>query len=628
MRSRTSFFNTQLYRKNLTRFAPVFLLYILCLLMGLVLMYQDDREMARSFWFASRLADSIQVMAFVNLVFGAAMALLLFGDLYNNRLCMGLHAMPLQRETIFGTNLLSGLTFSLVPTALMALCCIPLLNATFVTDAWKIALWWFLAVNLQFVVFFGIGVFSVFLTGNWVAMLAVYGALNCGAFLVYFALYTLYTPLLYGVVLTDTIPSLLTPGSMIERPIVELDSYLDVFKPQFLATGVYANFSIHGHNLAILAVWTAVGIALLGAALLLYRRRNLECAGDAVAVRFLRPIFQVGAALAAGVVAVAALEVFTGYGIHSQEKLRYLLLAFGILVGWFGSGMFLERSTRVFRRKDFLQLGILSVVTALSITATKLDILGIEDWKPAAEQVRSITISCNADLECSDEEDIRLLLELQEMALEDRVQDSGHYPLRYIQSVGLRNAKLPEEGFRYDGDYDPEEAHVSAGEVTLRFHLKNGRTVVRRYPVWFSFEEGDIIREFMSRWEVVWKDAQWGGKPLDPSTISRIYVDGYVDGKEQFLTREEVASLMEAIRLDCEERTMASQWALHKGYFRFDENVNKAERRQFYFSLTDSDENGAQFAVFPDSTHTVEWLRSHELLNVIFIDTTYTGINK
>ena len=90
MRSKTSFFNKHLYRKNLTRFAPVFLLYILCLFMGLLIMYQDDRDMARTFWFASRMAESIQVMVVVNLLFGPLIAMLLFGDLFNSRLCMGL----------------------------------------------------------------------------------------------------------------------------------------------------------------------------------------------------------------------------------------------------------------------------------------------------------------------------------------------------------------------------------------------------------------------------------------------------------------------------------------------------------------------------------------------------------
>ena len=37
MKSRTSFFNGVIFRKNLTRFAPVWGLYTLCLLLGLML---------------------------------------------------------------------------------------------------------------------------------------------------------------------------------------------------------------------------------------------------------------------------------------------------------------------------------------------------------------------------------------------------------------------------------------------------------------------------------------------------------------------------------------------------------------------------------------------------------------
>lgn len=58
--------------------------------------------------------------------------MLLFGDLYNSRMCNALHAMPMRRETLFLTNVVSGLLFSMIPTAVMALLSVPLLNATIV----------------------------------------------------------------------------------------------------------------------------------------------------------------------------------------------------------------------------------------------------------------------------------------------------------------------------------------------------------------------------------------------------------------------------------------------------------------------------------------------------------------
>ena len=88
--------------------------------------------MGRTFWFASRIAGNLQLMGLVNLLFAPLVAMLLFGDLYNSRMCNALHAMPVRRETLFLTNVVSGLLFSMIPTAVMALLSVPLLNATVV----------------------------------------------------------------------------------------------------------------------------------------------------------------------------------------------------------------------------------------------------------------------------------------------------------------------------------------------------------------------------------------------------------------------------------------------------------------------------------------------------------------
>ena len=302
MKSKSSCFEKTIFKKNLTRFAPVMGLYTLCLVLGMVMLYQNNREMGQSFWFASRMADNIQTMGFVNLFFAPLVAMLLFGDLYNSRMCNALHAMPVRRETLFVTNVVSGLLFSLIPTAVMALLSLPLLNATVVTKAWQIGLLWFLGTNLQFIAFFGIAVFCVFCTGNWFAMAAVYGVLNFGAYILYFIISNIYTPMLFGVVTPDGWATLLTPvAGMTEEACVQVQDFNEL-RIQFMGreNEMVDSFSVNGGRFAVLAVWAAVGIALAAVGLLLYRRRDLECAGDAIAFPVLRPVFQVVCAVAGG----------------------------------------------------------------------------------------------------------------------------------------------------------------------------------------------------------------------------------------------------------------------------------------------------------------------------------------
>ena len=84
MKSKTSFFNKTVFKKNLTRFAPVMAVYTLCLILGMMMLYQNNEEMGRTFWFASRIAGNLQLMGLVNLLFAPLVAMLLSGDLFDS----------------------------------------------------------------------------------------------------------------------------------------------------------------------------------------------------------------------------------------------------------------------------------------------------------------------------------------------------------------------------------------------------------------------------------------------------------------------------------------------------------------------------------------------------------------
>ena len=154
MKSRISFFNGTAFRKNMTRFAPAWLLYTVCLLLGLVMLADSGVE----YWLSANIASGIGFMSIVNFGYALLTALLLFGDLTNGRMCNALHALPLRREAWFGTNVVSGLVFSLIPTAIMT---VPALIASCFSameQGWQIPLYWLLGTNLQYIFFFGLAV--------------------------------------------------------------------------------------------------------------------------------------------------------------------------------------------------------------------------------------------------------------------------------------------------------------------------------------------------------------------------------------------------------------------------------------------------------------------------------------
>lgn len=573
MKSKTSFFNKTVFKKNLTRFAPVMAVYTLCLILGMMMLYQNNEEMGRTFWFASRIAGNLQLMGLVNLLFAPLVAMLLFGDLYNSRMCNALHAMPMRRETLFLTNVVSGLLFSMIPTAVMALLSVPLLNG--------------------------------------------------GAFILYYIINTLYTPMLFGVVTPDRWVSLLTPvADMTSGAYVAVEDFHQLSLRFYgRESEMVAAFSVDQGKFTSLLIYAAVGIVFAIVGLLLYRKRNLECAGDAIAFPILQPLFQLVCAVGVGTLVVMGVEAFLAYRIGAGMSMLYLLLFCGGAAGWFGAKMLLKRTTRVFQLRSWVGLGILTAMVAVSLVATRFDVLGIEDRIPDVEDVSSVTLNFDG-LELTSEEDIRQITTLHAMALEDRIESYGDYPLAYIlhREEKEKHPVMPEGGFVYgEGGYNADGPMLTTDDITIYYKLKNGCTMTRNYNIWANLDEGKIVKEYASRWEQVWKQSRYGYQDgFNPEDITSMNI-GDMTLHEYQITPELVESLLAAVKADCDERTMTQRDAYHLGYFWDYDKYNEEYYKTKSLTISLWGENdvyatGAYLSVFADSAHTLEWMREHDCL--------------
>ena len=137
MKSRTSSFNLTVFKKDLTRFAPAWAAYLIVLLLFLMGAMSENQAYYR----LNSMKDAIVIVSWANLIYAAVVAQLLFGDLYNSRLCNALHAMPITREGWFVTHVASGLAFSFLPNLFVALLGLPLLQ---LEAGWSAVLWWLL----------------------------------------------------------------------------------------------------------------------------------------------------------------------------------------------------------------------------------------------------------------------------------------------------------------------------------------------------------------------------------------------------------------------------------------------------------------------------------------------------
>ena len=549
MKSRTSFFNPTAYRKNLTRFAPAWVLYGVILLLILISMVGSGSNR-----FDGNLTETLMIFPVANFIFAFLAAQLLYGDLYNSRMCNAIHALPLRRESWFVTNLASGFSFSLIPTAaaLLSSLLMILLGAGSCDNGLLIPVMVFIGANVQYIFFFGLATLSAFLVGSRFAMAVVYAIINFASMIAYWLVDTLYTPMLEGIH-TNIEPFISL------SPVVRMCSYeyMDVvWVSNYQRRGIMSFADGWGY----IAICAAVGVALLGLALVLYRRRKLECAGDFMAVRGMEPVFLTVYTLVVGCVFQMFFGLFTGNDIG-------ISLFIGLIVGFFTGRMLIKRTVRVFQWKAWGKCGILIGIFLLTLLLTWLDPLGLQKWMPDAEDVISIRVNANHgnygsngdSFTVEDAADIETILQVHALLIAEDERTEVIYPTPIVIGV----------------DVEPVPADNYTTPISLTYTLKNGRTVSRYYYVTVKSEAGQILRPYFSSLSCVL------GVEVDQlEELVQKLGTIYIDHATVRMDDQERLQLLQAIAADCEAGTMIQIW----GYRRAE---GTADSKSFYIEFTD-----------------------------------------
>ncbi len=484
MKSRQRFFNASVLRKDLSRFAPVWLLYLIGGLMMAVnplIGHEGLDNLTRA---VDRLGEYLGVFSVINLVYGSVVAMLLFGDLFNGRLCNALHAMPLRREGWFATHILAGLLFSLIPNFIGSLAFMP-----FLREFWYVALLWLLGMTLEYLFFFGAAVLAMHCTGSRFAAFVICGIFNFGVLLVLWLADTVYVPLLYGVRLDNQ-------AFMQFLPVVQLLDmrFLSLSHSAACGCGRHEGgnyllaFPDYAHEYVLhfwpgwgyAAILAAVGIACIAVALLLYRRRRLETAGSFVAFRPLRPVFQLIFSLSVAGFCYLLPELLFG----GDEGFMLVFFFIGLVIGFFVSQMFMDRTVKVFQGKAFLRLGLLVLALVLSVALTWLDPLGITRYVPPADQVEAVYLgkyyTNNWNTEDIDSSDAC------------RITDPAT-----IEEVRQAHMLM----------YQERDAEQTTGygirSYTIHYKLKNGQTLTRSYAIDMGGPVHEKLVGIMSKPQVV-----------------------------------------------------------------------------------------------------------------------------
>ena len=506
MKLRTSFFNFRVLRKNLSRFAPLWILYAVGEVLGLMTLPTAGPSAAR---------DLIRLMGPVSMFhmcYAFLVAACLFGDLFDSRMCNGLHAMPLRREGWLITNLVSGFVFALIPAIVGGG-----VAAVMLGEYGWIALVWQGVSLLQFVFFFGVAVFSAMCAGKRLAMAAIYTLINFLSMLIYWIVNRLYIPLLPGVVLSSDWFGLLCPVVTICSHV-----YIDYDwgnTDNLIFDGFLSN------EWSYLWICAGVGVVFLLAAWLLYRKRQLETAGDFVSFRPMRYGFLVTYTLFLGMLLYGFFELF---GLANN----YIFLAVGIAIGYFTGWMLLERTVKVWTGKVLLGFAVFAALLAGSMGLTVLDPVGITTYVPRTEDVKTVCM----------------------YPLWDRYayeSGQGWYmadPEKITQVQTLHRQILETQN----------QTGENAVSVELCYELKNGQRVRRSYRVPENSPVVGDLRLFFSDVRAVFVTEDWSQVQ---NTVELAYIRLYDKDQEITITDPAVLQeLLSAIEADSKDGNLYAHY--------------------------------------------------------------------
>jgi len=372
------------------------------------------------------------------------------------------------------------------------------------------------------------------------------------------------------------------PLHLLAIDYAETEMLYEYVKPKFQFNG------LEGEAWLYVGLCAAVGVLCLVLAGLVYRRRNLENAGDFISLRPLAPLFMLVCTVGAG----AFLYMFSDL-VGNQT---YLFLVLGMAIGYFAGKMLLNRTLKVFGKKSLLSFAALVAVFAGSFLVTYLDPLGVTTYIPKSENIKTAYIYG---------------------------ADKGYYYLSdsFISYVG----NSEEGGFeiteaedlvdlqdfhRQLTRYRPAEDDGVLCDVRIHYKLKSGRTVTRYYEVGRETPLGQRAGKYFNDMRYIFevKDTQILYDAFEAVAIN-IYENGSnVDFK--LTDSQEIAGLLNAIAQDCEEGTMAQNWAYH-------DETGKARDYNVEFYVKDSVFQQGSWAtdrfhlrIWDDSTNTVEYLKT------------------
>lgn len=466
MPSERTFFNKAIYKRALSRFWLIGAAYavVLCFLTLMCGQYFNSEFTEMSEYVSYSILTNLTRREIVAAAAAAVvMAIAVHGWMFRKTSAAYISALPVTREALLISSLLAGLTLLILPCIIAMLVSLLLYGGA--GPLWTTYLLCSAAAAvLMNIAFFGLASFCTVFTGNAAVLpalyvIALYGFVGIEVVTRYIAEF-----LLFGVRGTGWELAILSP--------------VYYFSNNYLGS--------YSHAIPLTAIYAAAGVILAGLAVIFFRHRRMEAAGETVAVPALRPLFRWGLA-AVGALGIALLILKTvfdvgAYGAGNRgtpARVAILLLAmlFGAAVGWFGADALMRKTLRVFDR-HWKGLGVFCALLCALVIGCELDVFGVERYQPEVDEIGYAAVNGWGEYDetrIMQPENLEALLSLQKDIIAnkkayERQQGPGIFPLT-IEYYGTDGKLLARRVYTYATDeYIP---YVTGGNYNVGFLTEN-----------------------------------------------------------------------------------------------------------------------------------------------------------
>ena len=584
MRSKTSYCNGALLRKNLTRFWPLWTVYAAAwLLAGPVTRFVTAFGRYAEPDAARRAGDLVRELlntwtnfgTLSGVIAGVLFAMALFSYLTIPRAVGMFHSFPIRREGLFLTNYLTGLLVAFGVQLAAAVLEAAVLTGAHAMDgaAWAAAL----ACGLgQMLFFYSFGVLCVVFTGQILMVPVLYAVLNMLVWGLCNMVQEMARAFYYGFRYeAPAWATWLTPVMAFSQRLSVRSTYNETLQ---------AVTDVRLEGLGTVGIYAAVGVVLALLALAVYRRRPSETAGDTVAVRWARPVFLWGVALCAA--------LFLGQGLYYLvldpmlgswkvcfPGLLICVVAMG-LVGYWGAAMLMRKSFRVLRA-TWKGAVLSAAAVAVLCLCVRADVLGVEDYVPPVQEVRSMSFDLNGYSnyyygQLEDPAEIQRFLDIQTAILAEK----DHLRQSSDSTAGTMSVE--------DAMESETEAPLLQANLDLRYEMTDGTTILRNYDLNYYEAELDQPDSAMARLAELTAEPMVQRQALQIRKLLRFTGGDFIQGSFGIsLTAQEAQTLYDAILKDMEAGHFG------RNAFRPDRWVQETySNRLTLYYISQLDENG------------------------------------